>query len=96
MIITNAHAQSVFAQAIELVPDVNIDISNPSVEDVKTQMVKTILIYLKMFTASSNDNPVLRGLGFEEGFALAEKIIETGGNIATVKIDSKSLGKAMF
>jgi len=94
MLTTNSDVQALFAEAINLIPDVVVDYTDPDPVDVKTQMVKNALVYLKLYSASSNSIPGLRGLGLDEGIALAHQVIALGGKVGNLRGDSKHIAKA--
>ena len=53
------------------------------------------LLTLKMLSKSSNGIPGLRGLGLEEGMALAQRLIADGVKPHLLKVDYRSLFDCM-
>lgn len=96
MLTTNSDAQKLFTTAIGLLPEVKIDPLNPDPNAVKTQLVKTILIFAKMYSASSNPIPTLGGLGLEEALTLAEQVVELEGNVNNIRVNLKTTVKGVL
>jgi hypothetical protein len=86
MIKDNTYVQELLSTAIALIKP-----SSDPIVDLKIQTIKNSLQLIKLYSASCNSIPGLRGLGLEEALKLSEHIIAKEGDITNVHLNFKAL-----
>lgn len=84
----NNEVQARFSQAIEILSESNRE------TQFEVNLVKSLLEYMKAYSASRNAIPGLRGLGLKEALMVADEIIASN-NTRNIHIDTKLLASAV-
>lgn len=91
---TDAEVQGILGQAIVVAQDV-LEATFDDAERAKHELLITILKLYKLYSKSSNNIPVLQGLGLKEVLTVADSVIE-GAKLANINFSGALVKSLTF